>query len=204
MTRIYLVRHGQTEWNRQERFRGHIDIPLNEVGHTQAQSLAAYLQKKPITAVFTSPLQRALQTAIPIAHLHNLSPVALAEIVDIDYGAWQSFSPAEVRERYPDLLAQWYTAPNLVKIPGGEILESVKRRATSALHITLIQHDTGEIVLVTHQIVIKVLVCALLDLDLGHIWRIRQDNACLDIFDWDGTQFTAILINGTDHLHDAN
>lgn len=210
LTRIYLVRHGQTEWNRQERFRGRIDIPLNETGQRQAELAAVYLQGKPIAAVYTSPLQRALQTAWPIARTHNLSPTTLPGIIDIDYGEWQGLSPAEVRQQNPDILDRWYSAPHLVQIPGGESLGEVRSRALTALYAQLNrsnlqmsapQNPEG-IVLVTHQIVIKVLVCALLGLDNSHIWRIQQDNACLDIFDWDGSHFTAILINGTDHLRD--
>jgi broad specificity phosphatase PhoE len=209
-TRIYLVRHGQTEWNRQERFRGRIDIPLNETGQRQAELVAVYLREKSVAAVYTSPLQRALQTAWPIAQAHNLSPTVLSGIVDIDYGEWQGLSPAEVRQRHPDLLDRWYSVPHLVQIPGGESLENVRSRALAALHAQLNRSELQMsdarspegIVLVTHQIVIKVLVCALLGLDNSHIWRIQQDNACIDIFDWDGSHFTAILVNGTDHLRD--
>ena len=202
MTHIYLVRHGQTEWNRQERFRGRIDIPLNKVGHAQAEAIAAYLNGEAIAAVYTSPLRRAVQTAQPTAQAHDLAPTILPGLIDISYGEWQGHSPSEVRDKFPDLLELWYTEPHRVDIPGGQNLKTVKEQAMAALHETLSRHDNGGIVLVTHQIVIKVLTCTLLGLEVGHIWRIRQDNACIDVFDWDKRQFTAILVNGTDHLRD--
>ena len=200
MTRIYLVRHGQTEWNRQERFRGRIDIPLNEVGHDQARAVAAYLSGHDIVAVYTSPLQRAVQTALPIAQVHDLSPTILPGLIDISYGEWQGYSPSEVRDEFPDLLELWYTEPHRVDIPGGQNLKTIKEQAMSVVRETLSRHDNGGIVLVTHQIVIKVLTCTLLGLEVSQIWRIRQDNACIDVFAWDKEQFTAILINGTAHL----
>jgi broad specificity phosphatase PhoE len=200
MTRLYLVRHGQTEWNRQERFRGRIDIPLNDVGRSQAQAVATYLSDKSIVAVYSSPLLRSLDTARPVASIHGLTPVILPGIIDIDYGEWQSLTPDEARDTFPDLVELWYSAPHLVDIPGGENLKTVRARAMSAVRGVLSQHVSENIVLVTHQIVIKVVTCTLLDLEISHIWRIQQDNACVDIFEWDQEQFLAVLINGTDHL----
>lgn len=200
MTRIYLIRHGQTEWNRQERFRGRLDVPLNAIGHAQAAAIAAHLCDRSITVVYTSPLQRTVETARPIATAHQLTPHMLPGLIDIDYGQWQGLTPAEVRRVSPDLLDLWYTQPHTVKIPAGGSLEAVRTLALPALCETLSDHDGESLAFVTHQIVIKVLTRALLGLDMNHIWRIQQDNGCIDIFDWDGKQFTAVLINGTAHL----
>jgi len=200
LTRLYLIRHGQTEWNRQERFRGRIDIPLNDAGQAQALAVANYLKTETIAAVYSSPLQRAVETARPVAEIHHLQTVILPGLIDIHYGQWQGRTPAEMRESCPDRLDRWYTTPHLAEIPGGESLETVKVRSWAAVQDTLNRHDCSGIVLVTHQIVIKVLTCTLLGLGIEHIWRIRQDNGCLDIFDWDGAQSTAVLINGIDHL----
>lgn len=203
MTRIYLVRHGQTEWNRQERFRGRIDIPLNDLGRAQAQAIADYLSGKGVAAVYASPLSRAVETARPIAEDNKLAPAVLPGLIDISYGEWQGRTPSEVREEFPELLELWYAEPHQVDIPGGQNLETVQKQAMGAISETLSRHDDEAAVLVTHQIVIKVLACTLLGLDAGHIWRIQQDNACIDIFDWEKGQYTAVLINGTDHLQDT-
>lgn len=200
MTRLYLVRHGQTDWNRQERFRGRIDLPLNDVGRAQAQAVAAHLRAETLSVVYSSPLGRAVETARPVAEAHGLPVLISSGLIDIHYGEWQGRSPAEVRESSPELLDRWHAAPHLADIPGGERLEAVRARAWAAVQDMLARHPGAGIVLVTHQIVIKVLACTLLGLEVAHIWRVRQDNACLDIFEWDGSQFTVLLVNGTDHL----
>ena len=203
MTRVYIVRHGQTEWNRQERFRGHIDIPLNEVGLAQSRAIAADLEKVALAAVYTSPLGRAVETARPTAQSHGLELQPLAGILDINYGQWAGHSTAEVRSAYPDLLRLWHAEPERVDIPGGESLKAVRSRAMAAVHEVLARHAGDAILLVSHQMVGKVLVCTMLGLEVNRIWRIQQDNACINIFDWDGADFSALLVNGTAHLCQA-
>ena len=200
MTRLYLIRHGQTEWNKHERFRGRLDVPLNSAGHAQAAAIAVHLRNQPITAVYSSPLQRARETACPLAATRRLEPLTLPGLIDIDYGDWQGLTPSEVRRNWPELLDTWHTHPHMVDIPGGNNLHTVKAQAQSALSEALAGHPSESLVFVTHQMVTKVLTCDLLGLDESHIWRIQQDNGCIDVFDWDGQQFTAVLINGTAHL----
>ena len=200
MTRVILVRHGQTEWNRVERFRGRVDIALNEVGLAQARALAERLADWPIAALYSSPLRRAVQTARPVAERLGLPVQLLPGIVDINYGDWQERTPAQVAEAYPDLYRRWREEPHLVRFPNGESLDEVRDRAIAALREVVARHDGQAILLVAHQVVNKVLVCAMLGLDNSHFWRIRQDNGCINIFDHQYGLFTAVLINDTCHL----
>ncbi len=206
MTRIILVRHGQTAWNvgassaEGERFRGRVDLPLNERGHAQAQALAERLADEPIAAIYASPLQRAMETAEPTARRLGLTVHPLEGIMDINYGDWQEHPHSEVARLYPALYRQWLQEPHLVQIPGGESLREVRDRAMAALHQVMAHHGDQAILAAAHQVVNKVLVCAMLGLDNSHFWRIRQDNGCLNIFDYQEGVFTTLLINDTCHL----
>ncbi len=199
MTRIILVRHGQTEWNRVERFRGQIDLALNKVGQAQARKVATRLAEVPITAVYSSPLRRAMETAQPTAQKLGLPVIPLPGLMDINYGEWQGQTPGEVSQRYPDLYQQWLDAPHTVRFPQGESLEDVRLRAVAALQKVISQHH-GPILLVAHQVVNKVLVCAMLGLETSHFWHITQDNGCINVFDFNDGAFTTVLVNDTCHV----
>ena len=204
MTRIILVRHGQTAWNvgagAVERFRGQIDLPLNDTGLAQARALAEQLADHPITAVYSSPLKRAMGTAQPTAQQLGLPVQPLPGIIDINYGDWQGLSPVEVAQAYPDLYPRWLETPQRVKFPHGESLRQVRLRGMAALKDASTRHEGKVILLVAHQVVNKVLVCAMLGLGNSHFWRIQQDNACINVFEHQDGIFTTVLLNDTCHL----
>lgn len=118
---ILLVRHGQTEWNRVERFRGRADVPLNETGLAQAEATGRRIAAdwKPV-AVYSSPLSRAVKTAEAIVKHFDLPVQVHPGLADIDYGQWQGCTPDEARERWPEMVDAWYNAPQMARIPGGE------------------------------------------------------------------------------------
>ncbi len=200
MTRVYLIRHGRTAWNKDVRFRGQVDLPLDEVGEIQAEAIASRLKNRPIKAIYSSPLSRAVKTAEPLARALGLEVITEEGFTDINFGEWQGLSPAEVAERYPELYRLWLESPHLVQFPGGESLSAVRERAEKALMRVLSRHPGEEIAIVGHMVVNKLLLCAILG--LGNEWfgRIEQDNGCLNIFGYDGRGFTIFLLNDTCHL----
>lgn len=204
MTRIILVRHGQTEWNIEsgagERFRGRVDLPLDDTGLAQAHALAERLANRLIVAGYSSPLKRAVETARPIAQQLSLPVQPLPGVIDIDYGDWQGLSSAEVAKVYPDLYRRWLEKPHLVKFPNGESLRQVRLRGMATLKEVTPRHEGRVVLLVAHQVVNKVLVCAMLGLDNCHFWRIRQDNGCINVFEHQDGIFAAVLVNDTCHL----
>jgi broad specificity phosphatase PhoE len=204
MTRIILVRHGQTAWNvgtgGGERFRGRVDLSLDDTGLAQAHAVAERLADHPIVAVYSSPLKRAVETARPTAQRLGLLVQPLPGIMDINYGDWQGLSHAEVSQAHPDLYPRWLEEPHRVKFPHGESLRQVHLRGMAAVKEVAARHEDQTILLVAHQVVNKVLVCAMLGLDNSHFWHIRQDNACINIFEHQDGIFTAVLINDTCHL----
>lgn len=204
MTRILLVRHGQTIWNvgassEGERFRGRIDLPLNERGREQAAALARRLISEPITAIYASPLQRAIETAEPLARQRGLAVHPLQSLIDINYGDWQEHLHSEIARSSPILYRQWLDEPHLVRPPQGETLDEVRERSMKALEGLLEKHGEECILFSAHQVINKVLVCAMLGLDNSHFWNIKQDNGCLNIFEYNG-KFITHLINDTCHL----
>jgi len=202
MTRIILVRHGQTEWNRVERFRGRADIPLNETGLAQAEATGRRIAaERKLSAVYSSPLSRTIKTAGVIARYFDLPVLAHIGLIDIDYGQWQGLTPDEVRENWPQMIDAWYTKPDSLHIPGGETLSDVRTRAMKAVK-ELVDHHEGEtIVIVGHTVINRIILLGVLGLSNDRFWRLRQDTCAINSFEAEGGDFTLVSINDTCHLH---
>ncbi len=199
MTEIILARHGETEWNVEEIFRGQVDVTLNETGVRQAQLLAQYLAKLKVEVIYSSPLQRAVQTATVVAHQHHLEVSITPALIDFNFGQWQGLPVPVVKSRYPELFAEWASHPDLVKIPDGESLKAVSDRAM-ALVDEVVTKYTGTIVLVSHRVVNKVLTCALLGLDNSRFWNIRMDTCGITTFSYENGRFILTKHNDTSFL----
>ena len=199
MTEIILVRHGETEWNVGEIFRGRIDVELNDTGIKQAELLAEYLSDLKIEAVYSSPLKRALSTAALIARHHKPELEIAPGLIDLDYGKWQGLPHQEVKDKYKQLYTEWTSHPDQVTMPEGESLNDVRKRATAVVDEVTAGYK-GTVVLVSHRVVNKVLICALLGLDNSHFWNIRQDNCGTTTFIYENEQFILTGHNNTSHL----
>jgi len=199
MTEIILARHGETEWNVAEVFRGRIDIELNKTGIKQAGLLAEYLSDLKLDAIYSSPLKRALTTAEIIASYHKLDVEIAPGLIDFDYGEWQGLPHQEVKDKYKELYAQWIRNPHQVKIPAAESLDEVRKRATGVVDNIIAKYQ-GTVVLVSHRVVNKVLICALLGLDNSHFWNIRQDTCGITTFIYENERFILTKHNNTSYL----
>ena len=199
MVEIVLARHGETEWNVGEIFRGRIDVELNETGKKQAQLLAEYLRNKKIEAVYSSPLKRALGTAETIADRHQLKVEITPGLIDLDFGEWQGLSHQEVKDKYKEIYAEWGNSPHLVTMPGGESLNDVRKRGIAVVNEVTAKYE-GTVILVSHRVVNKVLICALLGLDNSHFWNIRQDTCGTTTFTHDNERFILTEHNNTSFL----
>lgn len=200
MTRIYLVRHGTTDWNREEIFRGRAECPLNDTGRAEARALAAYFAEVPIAAVHSSPLSRALETARPVAESKGREVFPDPAFTDLDFGAWQGLPLKEAREKYPDLYRLWREQPGAVSFPGGESLARVRNRGWEGLLRLAEGSPRQTILIVTHRVVTKILICAALGLDDSCFWRVRQDSTAINCLEYDRGLFHLALVNDTCHL----
>ena len=148
MTTILLARHGETDWNRQGRFQGHADPPLNATGRAQAAELAAELEAVGLAAVYSSPLRRALETAQAVAAEHGLDPVAVDALREVDVGSWQGLTRVEIETQFPEQFARWLDYDQGWE--DGESYEEMGRRAVAALLELALAHEGERVLAVTH------------------------------------------------------
>jgi len=200
MTSIYLVRHGQTAWNKEEIFRGRTDVPLDETGLKQAELAGQYFKGMEIHAIYSSPLSRAWQTAQKIAQIQTVKVEPLEGILDMSFGDWEGHAHQEIRKMDNETYRQWVESPHLVKLPGGESLDDVRGRAMAALEEVLRKHSEKTIALVSHRVVCKVIICAILGLDNSHFWQIAQDTTAINLIQYKKGKYILSLMNETCHL----
>ncbi len=199
-TKFILIRHGETDWNKEERFRGRSDVGLNATGLEQARKIAARFKDAKIAGIYSSPLPRALETATPLAADHQLEIVQSADLLDIDFGGWEGLSREEAQTKNPELYDLWLKAPGRVKFPGGESVRQVRNRIENVLRQLIEEHLGETVVLVSHRITCHVVLCYVLGLPNDALWRIRQDVACVNEFKWRDEGFMVTLLNSTAHL----
>lgn len=202
LTKMLLVRHGETIWNHAYRYQGHTDIELSETGRKQAKLLAAELKNEKVKAVYSSDLKRAYETATILASPHNLPVQVTKELREINFGEWEGMTYPEIMEKYKDLAAEWYQSPGQVRLPGGENFEEVKERSYNTVLDLLQQNDPGTIIVVAHGGTIRTIICGILDIELNHAFKISQDNTALNIINYYPENGLTVLslLNGTDHL----
>jgi broad specificity phosphatase PhoE len=200
MTLIYLVRHGQTAWNKEEIFRGRTDVPLDETGLKQAELVAGYFKGIEIHAVCSSPLARAWQTAEKIAQSHSLKVQPLQGIIDLSFGNWEGHPHQEIKKIDSERYRQWVEEPHRVRLPGGESLDEVRVRSMAALEEVIQKHPGKTLVLVSHRVINKVLICGILGIDNSHFWQIGQDTTAINLIQHKNGKYILSILNETCHL----
>jgi broad specificity phosphatase PhoE len=200
MTTVYLIRHGQTAWNKEEIFRGRTDVPLNAIGMREAELAGEYLKDKEIHVIYSSPLSRAWQTAQKIAQFHNLEVQPLNGIIDMSFGRWEGHSLQEIQKNDGELYRQWREEPHRVRIPDGESLDEVRIRTMAALEEMIQLHPEKTLVLVSHRVITKVLICGILGIDNSHFWQIGQDTTAINLIQQRNGKYILSLMNETCHL----
>lgn len=186
--RILLLRHGETDWNRQSRFQGQIDVPLNATGRQQAQQAAAFLRHSPVKRAYTSPMARPRETAeLVLAHHAGVPLVTCEGLLEIGHGLWEGKLEQDIQARWPQLLATWKTAPHQVAMPGpgGETIQQVSQRAVATMERIAQGLEEGETALVVaHDAVNKAVLCHLLGLSPARIWCVKQGNGGVSVIDY--------------------
>lgn len=200
MAFFVLVRHGQTGWNKQERFRGWVDVDLDDEGMKQAEAAAQRVALWDVDAVYSSPLKRAMSTAQAIAVHFKIPVTPLDGINDMNFGQWQGMAIQEVKDSFPEQFDFWLNRPHELRIPGGETLEDVRRRAVATIEELADKHEEDTVAVVTHRVICKVLLLWLLGLDNSHFWQIAQDTTAINTFEVQDGRTTVTLINDTCHL----
>lgn len=185
MMRFCLVRHGQTDWNLQGRYQGQSDVPLNENGRLQARALARQLQGQYFTAVYTSDLRRARETAEIIAETAGLPVILDPRLREIDQGEWEGQLVEAIKARYTDLWQQRTEDPASVRPPGGETVVEVARRVYAALDDITCQHPDGPVLVVSHGLALATVICKLRSIPVGQAYTVIPDNTIPLWVDWE-------------------
>jgi len=179
MTRIFLVRHGETAWNVEGRFQGQSDTPLNETGRQQADALGSYLKGRNLQVIYTSDLVRALNTARIIGAYHNVDIKPDPRLRELNFGSWEGMDYYEIQAKHPKELTDWQenilnTAP-----PGGESLEQLAKRVQAVYEHIIPTDLKGDILIVAHGGVLQVLLCYTLHLPFQNYWQFHLDPGSL-------------------------
>jgi probable phosphoglycerate mutase len=187
--RFLLVRHGETDWNRQKRFQGQIDVPLNENGRAQSQQAAEFLKPIAIHHAVSSPMLRPKETAEIILQHHPDVPLDLEDnLKEISHGLWEGKLEAEIEAEYPGTLHQWQRSPETVQMPEGENLQQVWERAIAAwdhiVQTAASQPNPGTTMVVAHDAVNKAILCYVLGLGPEHFWNFKQGNGAVSVIDY--------------------
>jgi probable phosphoglycerate mutase len=199
-TRIFLVRHGETDWNATGRIQGHNDTPLNAAGRQQAQRTAQRLAREPITAVYSSDLARAFETATIIGAPLGLTVVASPRLRERQYGLWEGLTAAEIQARYPEQFAIWRARTVDFAPPQGETRSALLARALAELQAIARRHVRDMVVVVTHGGLCYALIHHLLGSVDGDQREFTFGNASIHTLEVTGDRWAVISMNETAHL----
>lgn len=201
---LYLVRHGETSFNRDGLGLGHADPPLTDLGRMQAAALGARLAPVPLSRILSSPLTRSVETARAIAGERGVEVETRSELIELDAGEADGLPLASLRERHPGFLEAWMgDAPADVPMPGGESLRDLAARL-APLVAELKSPSEGHVAVVSHNFVVKTLVCELLGIDLHRFRAIATDLAGLSTISVTVRGASIVALNDCCHLHDLN
>ncbi|MEX5284217.1 alpha-ribazole phosphatase [Selenomonas sputigena] len=200
MTKIYLVRHGQTEWNVGGRFQGHSDVELAETGIRQAECLAEHFPAEKIDAIYSSDLQRAVSTAEFLAERFGCEVQKTENLREMNFGAWEGLTFEQIVEKWPEAGEQIFSAPDELKPPGGETFQDVEERAARTLEKITSEHEGQRIILVAHGAFLRTILTYALHMPLRYVWRLRQGNTAVSRLTHGGHHFTVDYVNSIAHL----
>lgn len=200
--RILLIRHGETDWNRVHRFQGRSNLPLNAKGRDQARDLAFALREEPLTAIYSSPLVRAMETAYLIRVFHPSVPLfEEGGLVEMDLGEFEGMEAQRWAVEYPDFCKAWQETPGSVTMPGGETLQEVQRRAIETLERITEPYPPGStLLLCSHNFVNLTILCHVLKVPLDRFRELRQVTGALNVLSMQGQQLRAEVVNERSHL----
>ena len=201
--RMLLLRHAETDWNRERRFHGWRDTPLSATGREQAEAAARLLAASPLAAVWSSPLGRARETAAIIAAPHKLIVRESEAFKEMGFGEWEGLTGADVRARFPEAHRAWAETPHAAGWPGAETLDVVRTRALAGLGDLRAAHDGQTVCLVSHGITSRILILEALGLGLDRLWALQLSSTGISELEFRDDWTTLHRMNSLTHLADA-
>ncbi len=206
MTRLYLVRHGETEWNKVSKVQGRTDTELSCEGIKQAQLLAGRIARENIDYIYSSSLKRALRTAEIVADYKECEVVKSENYHEICLGPWEGMTINEISEKYSEHFRVYKEDPANFNLPGAETFLDLTERTYNAIKEIVSSHKGSNILLVSHGTAIKAAIIRILGIDIINYTKFRIDNASISIIDFpeDMPERPVVLcLNDTSHLREA-
>lgn len=203
MTKIYLLRHGETTWNIEKVFRGQAEVPLTENGRSQAKFAGEYLKDKGIQTIYTSPLSRAKETAEIVGKIINLGPMVDDRLTGLNFGEWQGRPYSEIEKEFPEEFMNYKIAPDKFKSPGGETLNEAMRRSLDMLKEIEKKFLEGKILIVTHRVICKLMLLGILGLGSEKFWMLKPDTCSLSEFSSEHEGYVLTKFNDTSFLKET-
>ncbi len=199
--KIILIRHGETDWNLEKRIQGgSSNPPLNQWGREQAEGLARKLENEEISAIYSTPLQRGLDTARAIARYHSgIEVVAEPSLREIEAGELEGVTLAELGSHFSRFLIDDTGSDIYPRVPGGESLPEVQQRGWEAVRRLADRHPEGALVLVSHYFVILSIICSVLGLPLSQMTKLKLGTGSISAINLDGDEARLELFNDTSY-----
>lgn len=198
-TRLFFLRHGDTvDEETKKVFKGSLDIPLSERGRTRISKAGSFLSRFRLDYIYTSALSRCIESGAIIAEPHGLGTTASAGLNELQFGHWEGLSFDEIADRYPEEFRLWLSDPEVHSPPAGETLGQAHQRIMAAFNTIVDAHRGQNLAIVAHGGVLRIILCALLDLKLSLLFRLGQDYGGVSIIDIYGDNNAVVkLLNFT-------
>ena len=197
--KLIIVRHGETEWNRQNRIVGHTEIALNETGRKQAALLAQALRNEKPSAIYASSLQHTRETASEISLVLGVQVKFDDALKEIAAGDIDGLTFEEVAERHGDFFQRWMRGDPSLRLPGGESFMDLRNRTWPAVQRIVGEHVDGDVIIVSHTLAIMSIVASALDMKITDFRRIRLNIASISILEFKDGNASLLLFNDTCH-----
>jgi len=202
-TTVLFVRHGQTESNITGYFMGRSDEDISDLGYAQVRSLSSRLASFPIASIYTSPLQRTINTARILAEPHKLELNVLDDLIEIGLGDWQGLHRDEISQKWPEIWRQSRIDPSDVTFPNGESFQQVTERAVRAFNRIVADNKNRHTLAITHDAVIRVLAAHVLGTSNSIYRHMEINNASLSVIRVEDDRVRLVTLNDTAHLDKA-
>ncbi len=181
MTKLLLVRHGETDWNVEGRYQGQADPPLNERGRAQARAVASKVAAMHPNAIYSSPLRRAWETAMAISEATGLPVTPEPRLKEINQGRWEGMLVTDIRRQFPEEFRMWTEHPWELEMPDRESLRDLERRVLDAVEEIVGRHPGETVVLVTHKLPIAIVKIHYAGVPRERVWDIIPPNAEVEV-----------------------
>ena len=201
MITIYLIRHGETLWNKKGRYQGIADVELSEKGILQADKIEDYFRDIKLDAVISSPLKRAVRTGKGVAVSHDLPLIIEENLHELDFGEWEGKNFKEIEKCWPGSMQKMITQTETFKFPNGESFEECRKRAAACIKKLISSGGNKTYAVVCHGVVLRMIICSFIDIPIARAWNLSLDNASISVIKCFNNGLNVLdSLNGVSHL----